>query len=295
MVQGQTRGRVEGGRRAGRGDCDGVGGPTRPHLPFPPPQSHFDAVTAGAPLPPYDGPGRRAGSKTGGVRSAADRAAVAAPPAAGRRAASRPAPAAKENRPVAGGGKAAAAADPLLPSSSDRDGALAAARTRAAVAERERDFYFDKLRDVELLCQAPGLAGAPVRDGRRLGAARRLALSAPHPTPPSPLRRSSSWSGCCTRRTRRRPRPCCARRASRPTARRSTPRRRRACDTILFLPLFPSEKLTVAVGDTEGGGPPFSSPSFFLTRRRHRCLARCCPPPGSRRTACPCWPTSTGC
>ena len=58
---------------------------------------------------------------------------------------------------------AAAAAPPVAPSSystatiSELTSALAEARIRAAAAERERDFYFDKLRDVELLCGAPGL------------------------------------------------------------------------------------------------------------------------------------------
>ena len=85
---------------------------------------------------------------------------------------------------AAGGRKAAAAAAAGPPGSastttattiSELTAALAEARIRAAAAERERDFYFDKLRDVELLCGAQGLLedenGEPVA-----GAAAALAL-----------------------------------------------------------------------------------------------------------------------
>ncbi len=40
---------------------------------------------------------------------------------------------------------------------------LAETKLKVDLVERERDFYFDKLRDIEILCQMPELQKVPVR------------------------------------------------------------------------------------------------------------------------------------
>lgn len=39
---------------------------------------------------------------------------------------------------------------------------MAEMKLKVETVERERDFYFDKLRDIEILCQAPELQAVPV-------------------------------------------------------------------------------------------------------------------------------------
>jgi microtubule-associated protein, RP/EB family len=154
-------------------------------------KAHFDGVTGGAPLEAwcrgggrggYDPAGRRAGSKTGDVKGAgggsgkgqnrapvrpAGRVSGGAAAAGPRRplepvAAARPAPAVVVAAPAPAREEeeeAAAAAAPQprpQPSTSTDTAALL-----AEAAEAERDFYFSKLRAVELLVTgAPGVVGS---------------------------------------------------------------------------------------------------------------------------------------
>lgn len=153
-------------------------------------KAHFDGVTGGAPLEGrgYDPVARRAASKTGDIKKARVSGGGGSGGARGAGAARTARPSAGQHPPpawpVAGARpaalKAAAAAPPkpaapkdaestTTPSTSAPDAvavavaaATEAAAAAAASAARERDFYFSKLRAVELLCSgAPGVAGTP--------------------------------------------------------------------------------------------------------------------------------------
>ena len=53
----------------------------------------------------------------------------------------------------------------LVPLTLGRLPQLAETKLKVDTVERERDFYFDKLRDIEILCQMPELQSVPVRIG----------------------------------------------------------------------------------------------------------------------------------
>ncbi len=120
-------------------------------------KSHFDSVTNNQPITDYDGPGKRAGTKSGDVKglsgagagpktSAQPRSSTGASPAGPRRPAAMASPA--PPRGTANGKDAAAQ--------------LAEAQAALDVLEKEKQFYYSKLRDVELLCQTPTVNEIPV-------------------------------------------------------------------------------------------------------------------------------------
>lgn len=109
---------------------------------------YFDQVTNGQPVTDYDGPSRRAQSKTGDIKNAGG-------PAPARQLRAAPAShttapsthkAAPAHRPIGGGSPGTKA----VPNAE-----LEELRAKVDNLEKEKDFYYSKLRDVELLCQTP--------------------------------------------------------------------------------------------------------------------------------------------
>ncbi|KAH7622629.1 hypothetical protein Ndes2526B_g03461 [Nannochloris sp. 'desiccata'] len=150
-------------------------------------KGYFDSVTGGQDVAAdYDAVGRRSVCKTGdwkkfSLGEGAPRPASstsnsdAAIPAIRR--AGGPAPVAPRGastakaplRVPAAGRKAAPVVKEAAPASAELTAKVAELqehitelKLKTEAAERERDFYFDKLRDIEILCQAPELADVPV-------------------------------------------------------------------------------------------------------------------------------------
>ncbi|KAG2481996.1 hypothetical protein HYH03_019052 [Edaphochlamys debaryana] len=118
-------------------------------------KAYWDQVTVGQPIADYDGPSRRRICKTGDMKQSGSGPAPrgGAIKAAGAVAsAPRAAPAAASRAPAAAG---------KIASPGDRDQMdklnhqLEDLRIKADGYEKEKDFYYSKLRDVELLCQTP--------------------------------------------------------------------------------------------------------------------------------------------
>lgn len=140
-------------------------------------KSYFDSHSNGQNLN-YDAAARRAASKTGGVKGTSGKPRV--PLSSANTTASvngaapvRSASISKKNPGTRQFGQAVAAPATVSSSSSSQDIGMAAQVQEAAEqvtelklkvdnVERERDFYFDKLRDIEILCQMPLLQSIPV-------------------------------------------------------------------------------------------------------------------------------------
>jgi len=131
---------------------------------------YHDQVTGGQPILDYDGPGRRAHSKTGDIKGAPapqpgakaqqSMRQMATPTGAGSMPRRGPSITA---RPTAG----SAATSPTAPSHNNKAVADLSAHLndvslRADGLEKEKEFYYSKLRDIELLCQTPTICDIPI-------------------------------------------------------------------------------------------------------------------------------------
>ncbi|KAL3131145.1 hypothetical protein ABBQ38_000450 [Trebouxia sp. C0009 RCD-2024] len=139
-------------------------------------KSYFDSHSNGQNLN-YDAAARRAASKTGGVKGSSGKARIPLSSATTTANVNGAVPArstsiSKKNPGTRQFGQAVAAPAAAV-SSGSQDTAMAAQVQEAAEqvtelklkvdnVERERDFYFDKLRDIEILCQMPLLQSIPV-------------------------------------------------------------------------------------------------------------------------------------
>lgn len=139
-------------------------------------KSYFDSHSNGQNLN-YDAAARRAASKTGGVKGASTKQRIPLSSAATTASMNGAAPArstsiSKKAPGTRQFGQAVGSAASVS-SSGSQDTAMAAQvqevteqvtelKLKVDNVERERDFYFDKLRDIEILCQMPLLQSIPV-------------------------------------------------------------------------------------------------------------------------------------
>lgn len=144
-------------------------------------KAYWDTTTGGQPITDYDPVARRQQCKTGNIKggpsAGSASAAKAAVPAgslqrrigAGNTYAAKPAPAPAPVRSSSGKKKligAAGSARTSITSESDTlerlQEEVSSWRQTAETATKEKDFYYSKLRSIELLCNTPGIAGLPV-------------------------------------------------------------------------------------------------------------------------------------
>ncbi|GLI66924.1 hypothetical protein VaNZ11_010963 [Volvox africanus] len=123
-------------------------------------KAYWDQVTMGQPLAPYDGPGRRALCKTGDMKGSSAGGSKGA--AGGIKAAPTPAPRA----PPVAAPRPSVSSKTASPGDRDQmdklNHQLEDLRLKADGFEKEKEFYYSKLRDVELLCQTPVIADMPI-------------------------------------------------------------------------------------------------------------------------------------